>query len=234
MTNTYFEYALSNCRSNVIKNVCEHYTLKNKLLESVDKEWNMYFGITSDRSVLHSIQSLFGHEGYLYREFYSGDSKHLYNRCLSVYSDIMKTWKENKIIEYERLFDSLVDICWLIASIYNSENKNARGVILLSNHNTIRESMKLFLKQVYIDAINNHKECSYISEGIKAKRQHIILPWLYDNEYEESMYYIKSNMTPRELEQHMHDYAFNCTTSLSIYYSLTATVALAENIRRYG
>ena len=234
MTNTYFEYALSNCKSQVIKRVCERYSTKGKLIESVENEWGDYRRIISDRAVLQAIQTLFGSRGILDESFYSADSLVLYERCASVYSEIMCSWRKENAIEYERLFNSLIDICWLIASTYSSNTRKERYVILLSDQNIIHDSIRSFLESVYETAISDHNEGVYISEGINAKKEHLFFPWLYDNRFDQSMYYIRSDMTSRDLQYRKDEYVMDCRTRLSIYYSLTATAALAENIRRFG
>ncbi len=234
MTNTYFEYALSSCKSQVIKRFCERYSTKNKLIESVDKEWGEYRWIINDRSVLQAIQTLFGQRGILDESFYLSDSLVLYERCVSTYSEIMSSWRKDNAIEYERLFDSLIDICWLIASTFCSDTRKERYVILLSDQNILQDSIKSFLESVYVTAIRDHNEGVYISEGINAKKEHLFFPWLYDNQYDQSIYYIRSDMTSRDLQYRKDEYVMDCRTSLSIYYSLTATIVLADNIRRFA
>ena len=234
MINSYFEYALINCRTHVITSVCERYQLKEKLIESVNKEWGEYKGITYDRNMLLSIQSLFEPEGVLDEGCYSGDSLILFDRCVSVYSSIRESLRKDKLVDYDSLFNSLVDICWLVASVYNSNMKNDKYVILLSNQKDIRDSAKSFLESVYVKAIQNHNEMVYITEAINAKKEHPLFTGLYDNQFEESEYYIQSNMTQKELLHIKNMHKSDCRTNLSMYYCLTATAVLAENIRRLG
>ena len=156
----------------------------------------------------------------------------IYTRCKESLDDIRTNWRNRKVLDYDALFNVLVDLCWLLASNSFSERNRHSNVALLSNHDQINKSLSSYLDALYNAAINEHNESVYVSEGINAKNEHPIIPTLYDNCYEESMRYIRSDSTRSELQDLKGQYEHWCNYHLSLYYGLTATAALADQIFR--
>ena len=232
MADSYFEYTLSKCRSSIIKMVCTRYEVKQKLQKSVTEEWNTYAGIISDRELLLNV-SEFLKSGELFRCCYVyGDSERLYNRCMSSMRNILTDYRNSKSVTYDRLFDALTDVCWLIASVSASEQNRLDKVVLLSNQKQINIALKDYLELLYVAAIHEHNESVFVGEGIQAKNEHPFLPFRYDYKYQESARYVNSNLTPSELKEIQRQQQDFCTKHLTIYYGLTVTAALADNIRK--
>ena len=208
MADTYFDYVLSKCRSQGIKRVCERYSTRAQLQKSVTETWNDYPSIIKDGKLLFALRDLF-QNGELFRACnVTGDSLIVFNRCKESLDDIRTNWRNRVGLNYGTLFNVLVDLCWLLASNAFSERNGYRTVVLLNNHDQLNESLRSFLDFLYDVAIKNHNESVYVGEGINAKNEHPLIPALYDNRYEESMRYIRSDSTPSELQDAKGQYEY--------------------------
>ena len=232
MADSYFEYTLSKCKSSVIKTICARYQLKQQLQKSVNDEWSYYDGITNDSELLYEVAELF-RQGELLRYCdVKGDSSIVYDRCISSIRNIRIARHNGYSLDYDNLFDALADVCWVVASVYASERGRKGNVILLCNQKQINESLREYLESLYDSALHEHYESFYIGEGIQAKNDHPILRHRYEYKYEESLRYIHSNLTIQELKDRKQQQKGFCSRHLTLYYGLTATAALADNIRK--
>ena len=232
MPETYFEYTLSKCISHLTKNVCARYSSLVKLRNSPEKEWSEYTSITKDHELMYAVDDLFRFDEITKERDVAGDSSVLYGRCESNYYALRRAWRNRDGIDYELLFDILVELCWLLASAYNSKQKNDRYIVLLSDQNQIAESVKNYLATRYDEAIKEHKESIYIAEAIRHKKEHTWIPSFYDSQYPQSDCYIREGWTLNDLENARLRYKSDCSHHLALYYGLTATAVLAYNYRR--
>lgn len=232
MADTYFDYVLSKCRSQGIKRVCERYSIRANLQKSVSETWNDHPSIIKDGDLLYALRNLFQDREMFRVCDVTGDSLIIYNRCKDSLNDIRTNWRNRQGLDYDALFNVLVDLCWLLASNAFSECNRYSKVTLLSNHEQINESLRSFLDFLYDAAIKEHNESVYVGEGINAKNEYPFIPALYDNRYEESMRYIRSDSTCSELQDAKGQYEYWCNYHLALYYGLTATAILADQIYR--
>lgn len=232
MADSYFEYTLSKCKSSVIKTVCARYQLKQWLQKSVKEEWSNYGEITNDSELIYEVAELFRRGELLRCCDVNGDSRIIYDRCISSILDIRINWRNGNGLDYDNLFDALADVCWMVASVYASERGRKENVILLCNQKQINESLRDYLEFLYDAAIHEHNESVYIGEGIQAKNEHPFLRYKYEYKYAESLRYINSDLTIQELENRKQLQKGFCSRHLTLYYGLTATAALADNIRK--
>ena len=232
MADTYFDYVLSKCKFQSIDRVCNSFSLRALLQKSVTETWNNYPSIVRDEDLLFALRALFQEQGDFMACNILGDSMIVYNRCKDSLDKIRTTWLRKEGLNYDSLFNALVDLCWLMASKANCERNGYRDVILLSNLDQINESLRSYLDYFYDLAIKAHNETIYISEGINAKTEHPFIPILYNNIHKESLYYICSNCTPLDLQNEKSQYESQCRYHLTLYYGLTATAALADYILR--
>lgn len=232
MGETYFEYALSKNKKHTIKNVCKRYQLPIQLKRSMGEDWKNYENITNDSDLIYAISDSLRSWNIIKQCDFAGDSLDLYNRCLNSFGEIKRNWYSRKQLDYDRLFDVLVDICWLFASIRHSERENERYVKLLSNIDQICDSIKEYLEDQYEMAIQYHNESVFIGEGIAAKREHMIFPGLYEYQYEQSRKYIHSSDTVDGLIGLKEDNQYLCQKCLTVYYELTITCGLAYAVLR--
>lgn len=233
MAKSYFDYALSQYKTQAINKICKRFQTKSGLKKSAIEVWKEYPSITDDSELMHDI-SLF-----LSRDVVNGasdvmdDSLELYNRCETTFEQMNHSWKTSGYINYDALFDCLVDLCWLLASVSFSNRNHNRDIKLLDNRDQIRDSLCLVLESIYVDAIRNHNESVYISEGIRAKNEHPFMPTLYKNQYPESEAYIRSDYTRSELLDAKREHEYQCNYFLTIYYALTATAAFSDDVWRF-
>ena len=216
MADSYFDYVLSKCGLQRIRRVCKRYTTRAQLQKSVTETWNDHPSIIKDADLLYALSDLFQD-----REMFRvcdvvGDSLIIYNRCKDSLNDIRTNWLNKQGLDYDALFNVLVDLCWLLASNAFSERNGSRIVTLLSNHDQINESLYSFLDFLYDAAIKEHNESVYVGEGINAKNEHPFIPALYDNRYEESKRYIRSDLTRSELQGTKSQYEYWCNYHLTL------------------
>ena len=232
MPDTYFESTLSKCRSIVIKDVCSHYSTRNKLMKSVSEEWGGYSRIDKDYELIDAVDALFKHGELSHFSDFVGDSRIIYSRCRRFISTVREKRLNGESLDYNHLFDGLVNLCWLLSSVYNCKQRFNNSVCLLRDPGQIRESIKTYLDDTRKIAIDEHNETIYITEGINAKKEHPWFPALYDNKYPRSAYYIQSGWTTQDLEDRKRNLKRECSLNLALYYGLTATSALAYNYER--
>ena len=132
MAGTYFDYVLSKCRSQGIKRVCERYTIRAHLQKSVTETWNDHPSILKDGDLLYALRDLFQDREMLQVCDVAGDSMILYTRCKKSLDGIRTSWRNREGLDYDALFNVLVDLCWLLASKAFSERNGYRTVTLLS------------------------------------------------------------------------------------------------------
>ena len=223
MADTYFNYVLSQCRTQGISSICEVFSTRKALMEKANSGFNGCNNITADWKLFETAKVCLDNHGIIDPNPLSRDALEVYNRCrAAAFSD--------GSINYDRFFDLLVDFKWLQASIQNAKNESSRYIDLLSNPVKIRCSLKEYLLGVYNDAVQDSKECIFIGEAIQAKGK--IITGLYPFQYEESRYYASPDFLPSDLRAMQQDRRENSHKGMALFFGLTATAALAENIRR--
>lgn len=223
MAGTYFDYIILQCRTQGVGSVCAVVSTRKALMGKANSGFNGCNNITADWRLFETVKVCLDNHGIIDPNPLSRDALEVYNRCRAVvFAD--------SSINYDRFFDLLVDFNWLQASIQNAKNESSRYVDLLSNPIKIRSSLKEYLLGVYNDAIRDSNECVYIGEAIQAKGK--IFTGLYPFQYEESRYYASLDFTTSDLESMQQDKKENSHKGMALFFGLTATAALAENIRK--
>ena len=223
MADTYFDYVLSQCRTQGIGSICKVFPTRKALMEKANSGFNGCNNITADWRLFEIVKICLGNHEIIDPNALGRDALEIYNRCRAVAFS-------NGSINYEQFFDLLVDFNWLQASIQNAKNESSKYVDLLSNPVKIRSSLKEYLLDVYYDAVRDSNECIYIHEAIQAKRK--FLPGLYSFKYEESRYYISPDFMTSDLKTMLQDRRKNSHKGMALFFGLTVTAALTEEIRR--
>ncbi len=221
----YFDYVLSQCRSQSIKLICEVVPTRRELIDKAAKEFNGCKNITADWRLIRAVQNCFDNSQIINHRSLDFDTRDVFDRC---YHSICSKEKPS----HEQLFEALVDFNWLMAAIHNSQINKCRMVRLQANHHELIKSTKDFLLEIYNNAIDEYNECIYIDEALKAKKK--FLPHLYDFRFQESRYYASPDFTTFDLQDIKQEHHGNSIEKMSLFYGLTATAALAEDIRRFG
>lgn len=221
MADTYFDYVLSQCRVQGISSVCAVFSTCETLIERAYLGFNGCNDITADRRLFETLKVCLDNYGIIDPNKLGRDALELYNKCRTVaFSD--------ESISYDRFFDLLVDFNWLQASIQDA--KNGRHIDLLSDPIRIRHALKEYLLNVYNDAVQDSNDCVFIGEAIQAKGK--IFTYFFPFQYEESRYYASPDFSTSELISMKQDRMENSHNGMALFFGLTATAALAENIRR--
>lgn len=224
MADTYFDYALSQCRMPSISAVCSVDSTRMALQERAKKGFNECSNITADWRLLKTVSICLQNQDIINSNQLDADAMTIYERCREVFLSDIK-------IGYERCFDYLNELNWLLASVQNAKDNNQCHVTLLVDPLKIDEFIKSHLLELYNSAVRDNNECVYIKEALQARKK--IFSGLYDFQYEESRYYLSQEFLHSDLEQMKIDYRDNSICKMALFFGLTATAAFAENIRRF-
>ena len=223
MANTYFDYILSQCRTQGISAICEVVSTRKALTDKANSGFNGCINITADWRLFDTVKICLDNHGIIDPNILSRDALEVYNRCRTIaFSD--------SSINYDHFFDMLVDFNWLQASIQNAKNEPSRFIDLLSDPIRIRCALKEYLLDVYNGAVQDSNECVYIDEAIQAKGK--FFTGLFPFQYEESRYYASPDFMTSDLRSMQQNRRENSHKGMALFFGLTATAALAENIRR--
>lgn len=226
----YFDYVLSKCNGGSIADVCSVFLTKNDLQEAAGQEFNGCRYITADGRLLNVVDACLQDSSFVNPSAMDQDSRTIYERCrkgLLQYGNVIQA---KATIDYDRLFDVLVDCCWLLASIQFGQEKKEKYVNLLSDPTQISLSICRFLSNIHDSAVQDCNECTYISEAIKARNR--FFTGLYPFKYERSRTYLSREIENSDLRVWLNDYTSSSIDKMRLFYGLTATSVLAEEIRR--
>ena len=128
-----------------------------------------------------------------------------------------------------------MDLNWLLASVESAE----RGQVqLLVNPNEIEIALRKHLAKLHESALLDSKECLYIREAREARKKFFI--GFFKFQYDESRKYTAMDegfhflISDRELDDLEENFNDNSISKMTLFFGLTATAALAEDIRRFG
>lgn len=223
MRESYVEYILADCKGDRISCVCKAYVSTNALITAAKSGIRRSY-ILGQGNIVNALRNyLREHAG----SDFSVDAQKLYNRC-SIKTDNMYRRNENRTdIDYDELFELLVDINWLVASIWTAEIKQSSDVPLERNmaviHTLLRDSLENDFRQ---RAYWYEEQCSCIEESGKLRNQ--FLPGMCSNP--EVQHYIQ--MSTYEREAVLRQTRNHSVQALALYYALTATLIKSEEIRR--
>lgn len=204
MADTYFDYVLSQCRTQAISSICEVASTCNALAKMADSGFYRCRNIKADWRLFETVKDCLNNTEIIDPDALGHDALEVYNKCRFVaFSD--------ESINYDRCFDMLVDLNWLQASIRNAKIESLRYTELLSDPIRIRSSLKEYLFDVYNNAVQDSEACDYIEKEINAKGK------LFKRS---------------ELMKKWQDRMINSHKGMALFFGLTATAALAESIRR--
>ena len=225
MADTYFDYALSQCRMPSISAVCAVDPTRMALQERAAKGFNGCSYVTADWRLLKMVSVCLQNQDIINSRRLDADAMTIYDRCREAFLPDCK-------MGYESCFDHLNELNWLLASVQGAKENNQRTTKLLADSVKIDEFIKVHLLELYNSAVRDSNECVYIREALQARKK--FFSGLYDFQYEESKYYLSQEFMYSNLVQMESEYKDNSICKMALFYGLTATAALAENIRRFG
>lgn len=223
MRESYVEYILADCKGDRISSVCAAYDSTDDLIMAAKLGIRKSY-ILGQGNIVYALRNYLRKQAKI---AFSVDARKLYNRC-SIRTDYMYHQNENQTdIDYDELFELLVDINWIVGSIWAAERKYSSDVLLERNmaviHTRLRDALENNFRQ---RAYWYEEQCSYIEESGKLKNQ--FLPGLCSNP--EIQHYIP--MSAYEREDAIRQTINHSVQALALYYALTATLIKSEEIRR--
>lgn len=132
--------------------------------------------------------------------------------------------------QYDELFNTLVDYCWVMCSMQYCINIKETVVRLLITHKEIKENTAKLLVNIYNSAIGYYNESVFVSEALAAINCNNLRD--YPFRYKESLKYVMDDYSTYSLE---HIYKFQRDRSknrLALFYGLSATNIRADEMRR--
>ena len=115
MANTYFDYALSQCRMQSISAVCSVDSTRKSLQERAAKGFNGCDNVTADWRLLKTVCVCLQNQEIINSSQLDIDARTIYERCREVFLS-------NNKVRYESCFDHLIELNWLLASIQNAKD----------------------------------------------------------------------------------------------------------------
>lgn len=225
MSESYFEYTLLQCRSQVIKNVCNVFSIRRELIKKAHDSFNGYDNITNDRRLFKSVGICFQNHSIIGPDKLNHDSLIVYTRC----KDALLS---EELLDYDQWFNFLTEVNWLFASIQYANQTNSRRIMLLSDLEIIRGCLRDYLQELYDSAVEYSNECVYINEALRARQR--ILTGLYPFEHEESRRYLSPDISYSYLESLLNELREKSIGKMALFYGLTATAALENEVRRFS
>ena len=224
MRESYVEYILGECKSDRISHYCTAYATSDDLIQAAKSEFCGKRYILGQGNIIYALQNYLDEQ----REtVFSQDAKKLYNRCVSRTDDMFSLNRDRKNVNYDELFELLVDVNWLVASIWTVQKKQRVNVPLESNIDVIYTRLRNALENDFRQQAYWHEEqCGYIEEAGKLKNQ--VFPGLCFSP--EVQQYIP--MSADERDKVLRQAKDNSVYALALYYALTATLVKSEEIRR--
>ena len=223
----YFNYIYSLCRSHSINNVCQIYRTKEELLSAEQKELkrltrdgDLELIITSINNIEEEIEDV--------AVPLSKDANVVYKRCKTRLRDLKHSIKANGKIDYETMFDVMIDYCWLLASIQSSLEKEYDNIQLLSYLDSVDVFITRYLAEKYQDAQEDKKEISYIKEA-RRERKHILPTYPTNSNVRK---YMSRSFRHSDLDREEHFYRTSSTEKLLIFYGMTITSIKVAELRR--
>lgn len=228
MQDTYFDHILSRYKGKSIALVSSVFPTKDKLQEAAREEFNGCRNIITDCRLIDAAMLFLKNSDLGDTRSLSVDTKIVFDRCWDRFQQMRESIRAREAVNYDFLFDTMVDCCWLASSMQYSREKNSGRINLLDDPNQIRVFLRLFLKSLHNFAISEMNEWTRISEAMKPKWQ-IFMGLCPDPEVQK---YLSRDLSHSDLERMLEERKDNSMNKMALFYGLTATSALAENIRR--
>lgn len=223
LANTYFGYVLSQCIGNDIENICSVISTRAELINKGKEKFNGSGNITADWRLFDALIEFVNNPIIFNPNLFGEDTRKIYKRCISI------TYSFEEFNNYERVFEKLFHLNWILASNNNARDLEAKQVVLLSDPDVIKKSLRKYLQGVYNTAIQDENEIKYIDEAIQAKGK--IFQGLFPFQFEESRKYLSYDYL--ELKRKKEDYIERSKNEMALFYGLTATAARTDDIWRY-
>ena len=232
MVQSYFEYTLKQCDDSVIPDVCIPYKTKSELLKKATTGFNGNRYILGRDRLVSAAAELIAENGYIVISALGRDAEKLYLRIERNIKEMEKKIWNHIDIDQERLFDILVDLNWLISSIYIHEQRGERGDIsLLTSSTTICKGIKKGLSEVLYENALYEQDRSEQYETAQMTR-YAFLPGMHPDPQVRD--YFGQGYTYSDFKS-LQEKARECSIrKMALFYGLTATAAKAEQIRRMG
>ena len=224
MRESYVEYILGECKSDRISHYCTAYATADDFIAAAKS------GFCGKRYILGQGNIIYALRNYLDERRgtdFSEDAKKLYNRCVSRTDDMFSLNRERKNVNYDELFELLVDVNWLVASIWTAQKKQRVNILLERNidaiHTRLRNALENDFRQ---QAYWYEEQCGYIEESGKLRNQ--LFQGMCSNPEVQQYIPMSADERDKVLRQ-----AKDCSVyALALYYALTATLVKSEEIRR--
>ena len=156
----YFDYVASQITVKSISSLCSAFSDMKDLSDSAHKLF-CDKNVTSDWYAENGVLELLGSYCAAYSDHRNDDFSMLYQRCMN--------GLQRSNIPYDRLFELMVDCCWLLASVQGSKEHGLQKISLLADPNQFRFYLKHMLTDLYSFALSNSYEAECVAEAEVAR-----------------------------------------------------------------
>ncbi len=224
MRESYIEYILGDCKGNRISHYCTAYATTDDFIAAAKA------GVCGRRYILGQGTIIYAMQNYLDEQrgtVFSEDAKKIYDRCVNRTDCMYRQNRTQTDINYDEMFELLVDVNWLVASIWAAGRKQGVDVPLERNMAVVHTRLPNVLENDFRkQAYWYEEQRGYIEEAGKLKNQ--LLPGLCFSP--EVQQYI--TMSTDERDKILRQAKDRSVYALALYYALTATLVKSEEIRR--
>lgn len=230
MVKSYLEYTLERCSESVIPTVCSLYTTKTELIKDATKGFNGKNSVLGQGWLISAAIELISREGYIFPSELSKDANKVYARCKRNLEGMEQENRQYVNIDYEKTFNTLVDLNWLFSSKYTHMLSGNNGYIsLLTSPSSINNGLRIGLKNVIYDVALYAKDRSEQYETAQSMR-YALFPGTHPDSQVRSFFaqgYSHGDF------KHLQDQArISSIMKMALFFALTATAAKAEQIRQ--
>lgn len=227
MNGTYFDYVISQVRGRTTEKVYSAYGTKQELIDSMNQFPELSYSVKD--TVLMTEYLAWRMQKTMCRNL-SADAEVIRQRVehsMNAYQDVLH---QGRNPDYDELFDRSVECCWLLGSI-ERQGENARFIKLIVDPQERLDYAWRYLHNAYNQAVRQYNEIIYISEALETRKH--IFAGLHMPSHEEAREYLSyDEYTYDDLCAKRNFCRDESNHILASYYSLTATLMLANQIRR--
>ena len=238
MQDSYFYYILSKCQNCDISRICSNYKNREVLLRRVENVLDFFPSALNTVELMDAIADIIIYSGNDLVDFcippkiLKGDITIIYSRVKTAFNTIEQIRISKQKINYDQLFEILLDLCWLLDSFYIAKKKSNTDAVLIDNIMDVKEATIALLSELYDKANNSSCEIDYINGAIKAIEEYPSRPSRAKFKFSASLEYIQNGWSIEELRDQKNELQILSTKRWALYYALVVTCALALGIRR--
>ncbi len=231
LTESYLEYCIENCEDTDIAIFSDIYKTKKDLFNAAKQGFNGCDDILGQGNIIIASKSVLLDEGLVCYENFNRDTRKLYDRFVHNISKLNDDNSKRIDVDKDFLFDTLVDLNWLISSLFKpiAENSVSGEIALIVSYPERCIWLKKALNILYNTALRDKET------GEHYKEAHSGLYTIFTGAIpyrEVKDYIVATNATSSDLIKQERHFYNESIEYMALYYALITTAAVYERIRK--